>query len=95
MQRALARLHLYYNSVDIAREAIANSKLKALFIYAFTEAYANPFYRRYPSGINFRDIDIDEIVEKLKRVEVNDINEFFSTHPAIPKRIRFLDMPTS
>jgi heat shock protein HtpX len=90
MQRALARLHVYYSGAPRAREEVAGSKLKALFIYAFTETYANPFYR-YSHVVDPRSVDIDRVVEDLKRAETEDISEFFSTHPPIPKRIRFLD----
>ena len=90
MQRALAALHLYYSRRPAALEAVSSSKLKALFIYAFTEAYANPYYRYgQPRGI--RDVDIDRVVEELKRQRTEGISEFLSTHPPIPKRIRFLD----
>jgi len=91
MQRALARLHVYYTHAVSAKEAVSSSKIKALFIYALTEAYANPFYRKYPTGREVRDVDIDRVVEELKKKEVSDLSEFFSTHPAIPKRIKFLE----
>jgi len=91
MQRALARIHLYYNTNRVAREVVASSKIKALFIYAFTEAYANPFYRHQPIDRDIRNIDVDKVVEELKKTRTEDISEFFSTHPPIPKRIRFLD----
>jgi len=91
MQRALARLHVFYNSYEYAKDAIARSKIKALFIYALTEVYANPFYRRTPPYREIREVDIDRVVEELKKREVSDVSEFFSTHPAIPKRIRFLE----
>ncbi|HIP85331.1 MAG TPA: protease htpX-like protein [Pyrodictium sp.] len=35
--------------------------------------------------------DIDSVVEELKRAETNPLLELFSTHPPIPKRLRFLD----
>lgn len=91
MQRALARIHLYYNTNRVAREVVASSKIKALFIYAFTEAYANPFYRHQPASREIRNIDVDRVVEELKNAQTGDLSEFFSTHPPIPKRIRFLD----
>jgi heat shock protein HtpX len=91
MQRALARIHLYYNTNRVAREVVASSKIKALFIYAFTEAYANPFYRHQPIDRDIRNMDVDKVVEELKKTRTEDISEFFSTHPPIPKRIRFLD----
>jgi len=91
MQRALARLHVYYRYNRSAAEEVAQSKLKALFIYAFAEAVANPFYRRAPTPSYVRDVDIDEVVERLKRVEASEPGEFLSSHPPIPKRIRFLE----
>jgi len=93
MQRALAKLHVYYNFNRYAKSAISESKLKALFIYAFTEAFANPYYPAYlprPPG-DIRDIDVDDVIEELRRVNTSSPEEFFSTHPPIPKRIRFLD----
>jgi heat shock protein HtpX len=90
MQRALARLHVYYRGAPRAREEISSSKLKALFIYAFTEAYASPFYS-YTPLVDPRSVDIDKIVEELKRAKTEDISEFFSTHPPIPTRIRSLE----
>jgi heat shock protein HtpX len=90
MQRALARLHIYYRGAPGAREEVSNSKLKALFIYAFTETYTNPFYR-YTPLVDPRSVDIDRVVEELKRAKTEDISEFFSTHPPIPKRIRSLE----
>jgi len=93
MQRALARLHMYYERNGYAREAVANSKLKALFIYALVEALANPlyYYNTPPRRSIPRDMDIDEVVRELKNKEVSGVQEFFSTHPPTPKRLRFLD----
>ncbi|MEM4440296.1 MAG: zinc metalloprotease HtpX [Desulfurococcaceae archaeon] len=90
MQRALARIHLFYNARPRALEPVRTSKLRALFIYAFTEAYANPFYRHYDYG-GVRSADIDRVVDELRKAKHEDISEFFSTHPPIPKRIKFLD----
>lgn len=90
MQRALARLHVYYYNAPRAMEHVASSKLRALFIYAFTEAYASPFYSYLPAR-DVRSVDIDNVVEQLKKQRTEDVLEFFSTHPPIPKRIRFLD----
>ena len=89
MQRALARLHVYYRYNEAAAQEVRESKLRALFIYALTEAVANPFYRRSASYV--RDVDIDEVVERLKKADVREPGEFLSSHPPIPKRIRFLE----
>ncbi len=93
MQRALAKLHVYYSYNKYARASLSESKLRALFIYAFTEAYANPYYPAFlprPPG-DFSGIDIDEVIDELRRTQTSSPEEFFSTHPPIPKRIRFLD----
>lgn len=79
MQKALAKLHLYYEGGG-GKELIAESKLKALFIYAFVAAYGSPFMNVTP-----------EIVEEIKRAEVSGIQEILSDHPPTPKRLRFLD----
>ncbi|ABU81981.1 zinc metalloprotease HtpX [Ignicoccus hospitalis] len=81
MQRALARIHLAFESLKsdpALKEEVArfvDSPAKMLFIYAFAE----PFY------------DIDDIVERLKAERTNPIVELFMSHPPIPKRLRFLD----
>ncbi len=90
MQRALAKLHLYYNSNEEAKNHIDTSKLRTLFIYALIESIANPFYPyRSRRRISYRNID--EIIEELKRASVDPGKEILSSHPPIPKRLRFLD----
>ncbi len=88
MQRALARLHIYYSRSPRVAEAARGSSLRALFIYALVEAAAAPFYS--PGG-GWAGGGIDEVVESLKRAEVDPVQEVFSDHPPIPKRLRFLD----
>jgi heat shock protein HtpX len=90
MQRALAKLHLYYSNNEEAKNYIDTSKLKTLFIYALIDAIAHPFYHYGP----YRRIsyyDIDEVIEELKRESVDPSREILSSHPPIPKRLRFLD----
>lgn len=95
MQRSLAKLYLYYNRYDDDRDIVSSSRIKALFIYAFTQAVANPLYDPYrdrrlsDSYVDWRDID--HYVEKIKRIEEPVAKEIMSTHPPIPKRLRFLD----
>ncbi|MEM0000272.1 MAG: M48 family metalloprotease [Desulfurococcaceae archaeon] len=91
MQRALARIHVYYTQRPAALETVSNSKLKALFIYAFMDTFANPFYRPALPARDPRNVDVDHVIEQLKKQKTEDVSEFFSTHPPIPKRIRFLD----
>ncbi|ABN70415.1 HtpX-2 peptidase. Metallo peptidase. MEROPS family M48B [Staphylothermus marinus F1] len=90
MQRALAKLHMYYSYNKEMREHIDSSKLRTLFIYALTDAIANPFYPySYRKNISYRDID--EVIEKIKNSPVDPAKEVLSSHPPIPKRLRFLD----
>ncbi|CCC82167.1 zinc metalloprotease HtpX [Thermoproteus tenax] len=80
MQKALAKLHLYYENRDEAAEDLRGSKLKTLFIYAFVQAFGSPLYEVTP-----------DTVERIKRLEVGGIGEVLSDHPPVPKRLRFLD----
>jgi heat shock protein HtpX len=80
MQFALAKIHKFYFSAPEARVAIQESKFRALFIYALVNAVANPFVTVTRSE-----------VEAIKRSEYSAFQEIFSTHPPIPKRLRFLD----
>ncbi len=89
MQRALAKLHLYYSERDEERMMVDHSKLRTLFIYALTEAVANPFYSHRGGWRIHRSID--RVIEELKRERVNPAVEVFMSHPPIPKRLRFLD----
>ena len=78
MQTSLAKIHAFYHRVPRALDEVQGSSFKTLFIYAFTDAVASPY-------ISARDI------ETLKRVKVSPVQEFLSTHPPIPKRLRFID----
>ncbi len=78
MQSSLAKIHTFYHKVPRALDEIQGSSFKALFIYAFINAVASPY-------ISARDI------ESLKKAKVSPIEEFMSTHPPIPKRLRFID----
>jgi len=81
LQRALAKIHLAYESrPELRAEAEERSLAAMLYIVApLVELSGGFFY------------DIDYYVEQLKRQKVNPIMELFSTHPPIPKRLRFLD----
>ncbi|MCE4611002.1 MAG: zinc metalloprotease HtpX [Desulfurococcales archaeon] len=81
LQRALARLQLAYEgNPHLVEEAKSNEMAAMLFIVApLVELSGGFFY------------DIDYVVEQLKRRETNPVLELFSTHPPIPKRLRFLD----
>ena len=81
MQRALARLdYLYRSNPALVEEAKSNETAAMLFIVAPLIELSGGFL-----------YDIDSYVDRLKRVEPNPLEELFSTHPPIPKRIRFLD----
>lgn len=80
MQFALAKIHKFYFSAPEARVAVQESKFRALFIYALVNAVANPFVTVTRSE-----------VESIKRSGYSAFQEVFSTHPPIPKRLRFLD----
>ncbi len=81
LQRALARLHLAYSSSErLVMEARENSIASMLFIVApLIEVNGGFFY------------DIDAYVDRLKGLRTSALEEVFSTHPPIPKRLRFLD----
>ncbi|RLG80169.1 MAG: protease [Thermoprotei archaeon] len=97
MQRALAKLYLYYDRYERAQEYIRESKLRTLFIYALLDALANPLvpYIRYYGyhGLDRLDrhIDVDKAIEEIKRRKVHPAVELLSSHPPIPKRLAFLD----
>jgi Heat shock protein. Metallo peptidase. MEROPS family M48B len=80
MQFALAKIHKFYFANPEARVAVQESKFRALFIYALVNAVANPFISVTRSDI-----------EAIKRAGYSPLQEVFSTHPPIPKRLRFLD----
>jgi heat shock protein HtpX len=77
MQRSLAKIHLFYERYPSFMSKIADSKFRTLFIYALVNAVAEPITR----------MDI----EMLKNRPVSPIEEFLSTHPPIPKRLRFIE----
>jgi len=77
MQRSLAKIHLFYERYPSFMREIADSKFKTLFIYAFVNAVAEPITRME--------------IEMLKNRPVSPIEEFLSTHPPIPKRLRFIE----
>jgi len=80
MQFALAKIHKFYFMAPEARRAVSESKFRALFIYALVNAVANPFVTITRAE-----------VEQIKRARYSALEEVFSTHPPIPKRLRFLD----
>ncbi|WP_460125498.1 zinc metalloprotease HtpX [Stetteria hydrogenophila] len=81
LQRALARIHLAIRGRPEVREELQSHSLALqLFIVAPLIELSGGFY-----------VDIDELVEELKRVEPDPLEELFSTHPPVPKRLKFLD----
>ena len=81
LQRALAKIYLSVKKDPIIAEETRSSSLAApLFIVAPLVMFNGGFL-----------VDIDYVVESLKSEPVNPLEELFSTHPPIPKRLRFLD----
>ncbi len=81
LQRALTRIYVTIKSrPDIAAEHLSHNHVAQLFIVAPLVELSGGFY-----------VDIDEVVEKIKAQNTDPIEEVFSTHPPIPKRLRFLD----
>ncbi|MFN3384803.1 MAG: zinc metalloprotease HtpX [Archaeoglobaceae archaeon] len=78
MQRSLAKIHYFYRRYPSVHAEVADSKFRALFIYALVNAVAEPFVTRAD-------------IEKLKKEKVSSMEEFLSTHPPIPKRLAFID----
>ncbi len=82
LQRALARLYVAYRAVPAFREEVSQ---KSFVGYLFiVSGLLDAFYEPWGG-------DVDALVEELKRVEPSPLEELFSTHPPIPKRLRFLD----
>ncbi len=81
LQRALARIHAAIHASPRIREELTSKEHMAqLFIVApLVELYGGFYY------------DVDYMVERLKRAEPSPLEELFSTHPPVPKRLRFLD----
>ncbi|MET1101584.1 MAG: M48 family metalloprotease [Pyrodictiaceae archaeon] len=82
LQRALARIYIAYKSrPSLTREYERNSALSMLFIVTpLVEMLGGSLY------------SIDSIIEELKREKPNPLEEVFSTHPPIQKRLIFLDL---
>ena len=80
MQFALAKIHKFYFMAPEAKQAVSESPFRALFIYALVNAVADPFVTITRAE-----------VEQIKRASYSPLEEVFSTHPPIPKRLRFLD----
>lgn len=83
MIKSLAKLYMFYESNNYAYNRLKSSSFRALFIYAFVNTLANPFVE---SDISKEDI------ERIKNEKINPLSEFMSTHPPIPKRIKFIEL---
>ncbi len=95
LQRALAKIHLAYESARHGYgaevvESATETPVKMLLIYAFTEPLMEWFYEPY-TGRRPRILDLDAYVEELKQRKVSTAEELFASHPPIPKRLQFLD----
>jgi heat shock protein HtpX len=76
MQSSLVRLYEFYKRNPLKNLGEKDFG-KTLFIYAFLPL-VNPLVEK-------------ETIEKIKNVKVSSIEEILSTHPPIPKRLKFLD----
>ena len=76
MQSSLVRLYEFYKRNPLKNLGEKDFG-KTLFIYAFLPL-VNPLVEK-------------ETIEKIKNVKVSVIEEILSTHPPIPKRLKFLD----
>lgn len=81
LQRALAKIHLVLSRRG-ARKALPSLDIaRALYIVApLIEVSGGLFYG-----------SVDPVVESLKREETSPLEEVLSTHPPVPKRLRFID----
>jgi heat shock protein HtpX len=77
MQSSLVKIYEYYKKNEPIIESEENIG-RTLFIYALVESIANPLVGR-------------QTIEKIKKEKVSPIEEFLSSHPPIPKRLKFLD----
>ncbi len=77
MQSSLVKIYEYYKKNEPIIESEENIG-RTLFIYALVESVANPLVGR-------------QTIEKIKKEKVSPIEEFLSSHPPIPKRLKFLD----
>ncbi|MEM5835344.1 MAG: zinc metalloprotease HtpX [Candidatus Aenigmatarchaeota archaeon] len=79
MQSALVRIYNFYYETPRALRAIQSDRFRTLFIHSLVNALASPY------------VSVEDI-ERIKKSEVSSIQEFLSTHPPIPKRLRSLDL---
>jgi len=76
LQRALARLDLAYKERPRLFRMLSRNRLAALlFIYAFIDFTYDP---------------IDAYIQRLMKRKTSTLLEIFSSHPPIPKRLKFL-----
>jgi len=81
LQRALAKIYVAVKKDPVlAVEATRSSIAAPLFIVSPLIMVNGGFFT-----------DIDYLVETLKEEKADPVEELFSTHPPVPKRLRFLD----
>lgn len=78
MQSALVKIHKFYYENPRVLGAIRGDRFRTLFIYSLVATLASPY------------VSAEEI-ERIKKNNVSAIQEFLSTHPPIPKRLRSLE----
>ncbi len=107
LQRALARLALTYKENPELSASVNKSMAMLFFVNFLIEATGGmaydpyddydyysyrawtPWWRRKPKKIVIEDID--RVVEEMMKEETSAVQEIFSSHPPIPKRLRFLE----
>ncbi|MCE4625469.1 MAG: zinc metalloprotease HtpX [Desulfurococcales archaeon] len=82
LQRALTKIYLRIREAPTTKGAGSMSLASTLFIVA-------PLVE--VNGGFLVDTSVDPLVEAVKREKVNPVVEVFSTHPPVPKRLKFID----
>ncbi|NAZ12455.1 MAG: M48 family metalloprotease [Desulfurococcales archaeon] len=97
LQRALARLALVYENSPELSSTTSKSAAMLFIVNYFINATGGMAYDPYDEFLPRRRatrrviVDIDAAVEELMQRETSALVELFSSHPPIPKRLRFLE----
>ena len=81
LQKALTKIYLYLTRDKGSAETLSRGIAYSLYIVAPLVEVSGGMLVEVP----------DSLVEAAKREEVNPLLELFSTHPPVPKRLRFID----